>query len=359
MAKNVYVLGNSESVFLINLISNLKQNCDYNIIDLRKEMIQFKANHKKCFHIRKINSAYIYFRFFSSIRKTYKDNIINIHYLEKYFPFFNILVRFCFKKRIVTFWGSDLFCNSKKQLKKFNTIFKCATYISVATDEMRDFFLNMFPKYKSKIKYARFGLSELDEIDKINNEDLQEFKDKWHINNNDKKIVAIGYNKLREQQHLKVINSIPIDICNKIYVIIPWSYGFVDSEYIDEVKSALNERKLEYVLIDSFLTNQEIACLRKLVDYYIHVRETDALSGSLQEFLYAGASVICGNWLPYNILDNMGIEYLKVDSPEKSGDALSSLLHNNKQFSKEKNSKIISKLSKWNCNIQDWIALYN
>ncbi|MBD3807847.1 MAG: hypothetical protein IE880_03920 [Epsilonproteobacteria bacterium] len=89
----------------------------------------------------------------------------------------------------------------------------------------------------------------------------------------------------------------------------------------------------------------------------INILVTDSFSGSMQEFLYANNIVITGSWLPYDVFDNEGIIYEKIDSAGKLSDKLEDILSNLQSYKTnlDKNIDIISKLSSWKYNIQNWM----
>ena len=51
----------------------------------------------------------------------------------------------------------------------------------------------------------------------------------------------------------------------------------------------------------------ETAMFRKACDALIQVQDTDVLSGSMLEHLYAGNAVVTGDWLPYGKLIAFGV----------------------------------------------------
>ena len=126
-----------------------------------------------------------------------------------------------FTKRIIcTFWGSDLFRKSEKELLKYRKNLKRTDIIMLSTIEMKERFISVYgQEYQSKIQIIRFGVDGLKYIDSnlISN---SEAKESFAIPN-DKTVVTIGYNGSPAQNHLKVIDALrkmPEEIKNKIYI---------------------------------------------------------------------------------------------------------------------------------------------
>ena len=104
------------------------------------------------------------------------------------------------------------------------------------------------------------------------------------------------------------------------------------------------------------MTDRELALYRSAINIMIQVQSTDSFSGAMQEHLYAGSLVITGNWLPYSVLDDEHVEYIKVSEIQEIGEEVSNNLK--KTVDLNKNKRAIAKFSKWNLTLQTWINLY-
>src|SRR5690606_2817079 len=100
------------------------------------------------------------------------------------------------------------------------------------------------------------------------------------------------------------------------------------------------------------------AIFRKASDLYIHVPISDALSGTLTEFLYAGTSLIAGAWLPYKILSEHKIAFSSINAFEELPDRLTQMLESTPPRNGENAAKLRRFLLPDSTN-PAWEALFN
>jgi hypothetical protein len=63
----------------------------------------------------------------------------------------------------------------------------------------------------------------------------------------------------------------------------------------------------------------------------------------MQEFLYANNIIITGSWLPYEVFDNEGIQYVKIDDISELYLELKKVIDSDIQtFDTSKNSLVLS-----------------
>ena len=75
-------------------------------------------------------------------------------------------------KRIkITIWGSDFYRASKRRIEEQRQLFGLVDCIQVATTRMGMDFLEKFPEYSSKIRYAHFGMQQFDLMKEFDNPD--------------------------------------------------------------------------------------------------------------------------------------------------------------------------------------------
>ena len=244
------------------------------------------------------------------ISKDY-DAIDITFFISTFYPFADYLIaqNKTFK---ITIWGSDFYRASQKDLEKKRKYFEAAKVIQVATSTMKSDISKVYPTITDKIIVCNNGLDNLDEIQK-----QRQNRGKYlNLNDNGRIIVTCGYNLGRAQQHLKIIESIsalPDRIKDNLHIVIPMTYGRIDTYYKEEVRHALNESGLLFTMLDKSLSKVELADMRLQSDIVINIQTTDALAASLVEHLYAGSILIVGDWLPYSIFDENGIRYFKTD----------------------------------------------
>ena len=175
-------------------------------------------------------------------------------------------------------------------------------------------------------------------------------------------VITCGYYQKPEQQHLKLLKSI-VTIKDKLPVnylfVFPMTYPG-NRDYISTVEEFLIKNKLKYKLFKTWLSNNEVALLRKASEIMISVMKNDQFSGALLEYIYTGNLIITGSWLPYKKLDELRIFRYKVDTVDEVGNTLIKSISeiNTKRKLFKINSKIIQKFVTDENPIEKWINKY-
>lgn len=350
------------SVFSVELIENLYKN--YNI---EFEVLTMDNRYSELCKSGIIKNVLIYNniqQLRSCLRSVKKFHIVNIHFLT---PFYSSVIKE-FKrvsdKLICSFWGSDFYRVTNKERKEQEIILNEANFITFCNEEMSERF-NCFNKnkYIKNIRLVRFGLAPLNEIKSLQyiKIDKNKIKDKFHIPRN-KVIIVCGYSSNPIHNHIEVIeNLIRLDdsLLDKLFFIFPMTYG--DKHYCDEIKTILESTNLNYSILDTYMTNKEVAELRIISEIMIHVPLSDQLSGTMQETLYCGGIVITGTWLPYKVLKEKGIKFLEVNKIQEINEKIAFAVNNFDDMNiKNQESRLkIWELSSWDKNTESWFNIYN
>jgi len=210
-------------------------------------------------------------------------------------------------------WGSD-FYKRQNENELFGAIDKCDLMV-ISTQEMVKDVLRVKHIEKNKIRNCLFGLAPLQFLFQLQNISRKESKIRLGFKEDDFNIIC-GYNGSTNCQHLKIIsvlNSIKSELPKKTKVVLPITYGG-STEYKMEIKEALEITGLQNIVYEKYLSDEDIAHLRKATDLMIQIPLTDAFSGSMQEHLFAQNIVIAGSWLPYQSLKDKGVYYETIDS---------------------------------------------
>ena len=257
-------------------------------------------------------------------------------------------------KVIITIWGSDFLRLSEKRLNSFNPLIQKSYKITFATEEISSVFEKRF-NTRSKHVIARFGLNVFNEIDKL--------RASADFSNTNKTVLTIGYNRHPAQQHLKILNELSkLDksVIDKITLVIPLTYGPINIDYIYKIKEAVKKLGIGHKYYDTFLSENQIADLCLNSDIMLQLQTTDAFSGSMQEYMYAGNIIITGKWLNYSTLKEEGIKFYEINEFESLSELLSNIVLNI-TLEKEKtrnNYKNLYEISSWESNIIKWNNLY-
>lgn len=250
-------------------------------------------------------------------------------------------------KLILTFWGSDLLRSGlQNDILLIRKALDRADVITVQNREMKEFLLVKYGReYEDKIKEGLFIIDPLifNTIDKISNQTKKQadFLDVLGINK-DKKIIVIGHNANENNNHLKILEQFDEEYLkeNNYELILPFTYGNVNkNKYKGEILSKNKEVKNHIHFLENFLSNEDLACLRKVSDVFIQMPTSDAMSAAVLESFYTSTTIIAGCWLPYGKFRRLGLKYIEIDQFSSLRDKLEIAI----EFKLEKDSKEIIK----------------
>ncbi len=381
MKLRILILGNINSTFILNYVKELKakMNCEVDIFtdpiqpqqkNYVKKFIKYfnnvyeisESNYGIINRIPKIRGLLRLRNLANQIKKLGNYDVCHIHYLSEDYGYLYKQIRNHCKKLIISIWGSDFYRTNWRGKKIQYNIIKNADRVTFTTKQTLEEFSKYFKKIdKNKLKIKSFGLVILGILRNIEHISKKVCKKSFNISA-DTLVVTCGNNASQGNEHIKIIKSIEIvkhKLPDNIFFLFPFTYGCV-RKYFLKVKGLLDKSNLNYRILTDFLSDYEVAQLRKASDIMINLQISDQLSGSMQESLYTGNIVITGDWLPYKILEEKGIFMLKVSSVGEVGEKLLYLVNNirNLKESCKGNSQIIWNLSSCDKNINDWIQMY-
>lgn len=295
-------------------------------------------------------------------------DIIHIHYAENFLlrdaKYLTSTIK---TKLVITLWGSDLLRANAKQANRLKRWIDKADKVTMATDEMINSFCEKYGANKytnSKIKQCKFGLQPLNWIEKKWNDDLRNLRDEIGIPK-DRIVVTIGHNASRLQHHEMIIDTLEKDssllkMKDSLLFVLMMTYP-QDNEYKDLIREKTCHSNYQYIIVDSFLSEEEVANYRLTSDFFIQLQPTDVLSGSMLEYLACNGIIITGSWLPYQLLKELKIRYYTIDKIEDVSTTLLQLLYNYEEIknSLKDNHSIIMNNFKWEHLIENWINVYN
>ena len=176
--------------------------------------------------------------------------------------------------------------------------------------------------------------------------------------------IAVGYNGIREQQHLEVVKSLnELDFGDKknLHIYIHMGYGASDDLYMKELNDELLKLGCKYTISKKFMDESEIARLRFAMDIFINAQTTDALSASMLEYLYAGCIVLNPEWLKYDFLKENKIYNCIYKDFQDLPQKLQKVLFCNKNIEEqiEHTKQIIFLSYSWEKIIEKWQKLYH
>lgn len=315
--------------------------------------------------IRLVSGLLYCFRSCKLLSKSKYDLIVT-SYVSTDRIIMNFLLRHCSRYHLAVFWGSDILRITRSEFICKKILLKYYDKFVIPSMQMRGKFKKLFGcKYNHRIYDVKFGVSELDFIDKIKEIPSSTAKEKMALPS-DKVIVSIGYNRAPEQQHLKVLEQIlklKKEKRKKMHVVLRLTYGKKDENYICKLEEKLQEIGCGYSFYTEFLDDEKNAWLTKATDLFIHAQITDSLSATISEHLQAGGLVFNPCWIPYPELTENGIFYIEY----KSFDELPGLINDCAELKEEsrflnelqRNEKRIYQLFSWNTIRMKWKQVMN
>lgn len=319
-----------------------------------------------------------------NIFKSFKNCINQQHLIEKFAPVFNEYDIINFhsispgtlpfiraikpdKKIILSFWGSDLYqINGIKNYYEQLEMIKRADSITVMNYEMELMVLAKFGSVlKPKIVRSLLGIDDnlYDLIDEVKSSQVdRDFLKKYNIPENKIKI-TICYCGNPICNHLPILTElekIDNERKEKIHLLVPMTYGNFSKNYLEEVKLKLDQAKISYTLFEKFLSLDELLKLRVASDIMIMMNNSDALSASVNEALYAENLLISAVWLPYSPFRLAKIYFYETDFL-KLGETVSFAVDNfeNIKIDLVKNPPRVKSVGAFNYNWQKWLSIIN
>jgi len=209
-----------------------------------------------------------------------------------------------------------------------------ADIITVQSSEMREIVLSKFGRpLKNKIVIIKFSLDRrvFDEISFMDKSKQLLFQQKNKIPHDKTKIV-IGHNSSRYNNHVDILDSLDLSIFkNDVHFLFPYAYGLADEDkekYKKEIEASLNRQHYKYTFLEEYFDYENLALLRLSSDLMIHLPESDALSGTVTELMYAGNLLVTWKWLPYRPFEEAGLYFKSIDSYDQLTDLIRKIVHN-------------------------------
>ncbi|MBD5136070.1 MAG: glycosyltransferase [Lachnospiraceae bacterium] len=280
-------------------------------------------------------------------------------------PFACLTVKMCenkFKFIAANFFGSDFYRASVKMMNEQKMLLDTADSIVIPTDKMKPELIKRWPEFESKIHTVYFESSVFNILRENIENSISSEESKVQLSE-DKIVIAAGYNGYRQQQHsmfIKALNNCSREVKDKVVVIFMMTYGMTE-DYKKQIQMMLNKAEFEYIIIQTYINDEQMALLRKRIDIFVNAITTDAFNAAIQESLFCQSVIMCGDWLDYPQLkaQNANIIYFK-DMYELS-DKIEQVILNIGTYKREAliNRQVIEKINKQRGHVEDWGFLYD
>ena len=251
-------------------------------------------------------------------------------------------------------WGSDLMRANKLQRFLASIVYRNSHSVVCDSNSVADIFKIRYPKMQQKLEVLYFGSPIIDRL--LEKSTLSQVPDIENCNN--KLVVMCGYNGSTEQNHFKILASLE-KYKERIYVIIPMTYR-TTNDYIDKIRQYLDSNQFSYLILDSFLTDEEWSKYEMDTNIFIHMQDTDAFSSSVAEHLLLGNILINADWIDYPDLTSNGIYYETANFDNLSnvfGRVLADYNSYHKKYS-DNCDKIYKLKSQYYCVHNYWLPYY-
>ena len=285
-------------------------------------------------------------------------DIIDIHFVD---PNYHKLLKSSSRPLICTFFGSDLFRSTAEQKKALKPLVSQAAGIIISKN-MVPYFEEHFESMPDKYILNQYGSKRLDMLDWLLNSKVDRGQMKKELGlRADKITITLGYNGKKEQQHLlilKAIMALPEGLRSRLQIVLPMTYGG-EVHYHNQVEEMARRTNCQVLPIKTFLSDAELVNLRLASDITVNAQTTDALSSSLKEAMAAGDVIITGDWLPYDIYEELGIFTLRTSEQEMSMKLQDTILNLDKYRQQcEMNRKHVMNFASWKYLTPKWISDY-
>jgi glycosyl transferase family 4 len=286
---------------------------------------------------------------------------VNIHFALPIYRHLVPALKRLGKKLVTSIWGSDFLRAGSSDLHDLGHTLKASDVVTTNNPEILERMVAHYPGISDRMRIVPFGLRSLDVIAELQrSESLEESQRRLGIPSG-KLVVTCGYNAIREQRHgmmIEALARLSTTTKSRFFLLIPMTYPDHHA-YREEVKAAAEGTGVEYRVLEEKMSAEDIARLRIVSDHVVNVQTTDSLSASIQEHLYAGSSMIVGKWLPYAVLERMGIHLHRVEDAE----AIAGVLENAARAGKARRGRPeyadkIYDYSSWSSNAPRWLELY-
>lgn len=358
--KKILIFARFYSVYTKQLIENIHNSYD----DVELSLLTADLENKKC--IQNDCIAHIYYfetmnDLYNILYKLPQYDIAQLLWIENIWVYFSEEIREKFVKLNLCVGGSDFYRASKQNLEFKRKLIELADLVTAETTETIREFSKYYNIDSDKIRLLPFGLEVINYIKEVNDSNSQ-IRAKFNIPL-DRVIVTCGHNAVKEHQHLKLIEclkGISEKVKNKVVFVFPMTYPTNRDDYINEVRTKLEEYELPFVIIKEFMDFKSMGEYAIISDLMIHVQTTDQLSSTMLEEMYAGSVVIAGDWLPYSMLHDRGLYFLDAHSIQDAVNKMEEVVLEINSFRDrcKINRDIIWKYHSWEALISQWHGIW-
>ena len=290
-------------------------------------------------------------------------DVVHNHYLSQRDLALGLRVSRRFHARwVCTFWGSDLLRASDRALRQMLPYLRRCDRLTACNERMRDKLRQscgeeLYQKTRMTI-WGQDGFAAIDGI--LSNETRENCRAHYGIRPGNY-VVSIGYSADNAQHQLEVVealSALPKENLSHMTLVLQQTYVKRDPAYMERVRQAAEALPCQAVVLRDFLDLTETARLRLCADLFILAISTDAFAASMQEYLYAGAVFLMGDWLGYPQLDELGIPINRFHEYKELPALVQQAMNGKLQRSTDEQRALLPAHYSWDAVHKDWLGLY-
>lgn len=263
---------------------------------------------------------------------------------------------------VCTFWGSDLLRASDRALRQMLPYLRRCDRLTACNERMRDKLRQscgeeLYQKTRMTI-WGQDGFAAIDRV--LSNETREDCRAHYSIRPGNY-VVSIGYSADNAQHQLEVVealSALPKENLSHMTLVLQQTYVKRDPAYMERVRQAAEALPCQVVVLRDFLDLTETARLRLCADLFILAISTDAFAASMQEYLYAGAVFLMGDWLGYPQLDELGIPINRFHEYKELPALVQQAMNGKLQRATDEQRALLPAHYSWDAVRKDWLGLY-
>ena len=263
---------------------------------------------------------------------------------------------------VCTFWGSDLLRASDRSLRQMCPYLRRCDRLTACNERMRDKIRHCLGEsLYQKTRMTIWGQDGFAAIDRVLAAEGREACRAYYGIRKDSYVVSIGYSADNAQHQLEVVEALtalPKENLSHMTLVLQQTYVKRDPAYMERVRQAAEALPCQAVVLRDFLDLTETARLRLCADLFILAISTDAFAASMQEYLYAGAVFLMGDWLGYPQLDELGIPINHFHEYKELPALVQQAMNGKLQRSTDEQRALLPAHYSWDAVRKDWLGLY-
>ncbi|MBD5136086.1 MAG: hypothetical protein HDT39_09035 [Lachnospiraceae bacterium] len=368
--RRILLIANANSKWVMRYVQKMhSENRTITLINDAQSELKEKDSYYEYYRshnvkVLTINDSNLYTRCLTCISYINQMDDFDVCHIMFLSSYASLVAKYCenkFRRIVANFFGSDFYKASSLMKQHQKMMLDIADSIIVPIEKMKSELSAIYPEFKDKINTVYFESQVMHILkNKVSISDnsgniLKEIEEEQIV-------IAAGYKGGAHQQHemfIDALNNCSKDVRQKVFVIFMMTYGLT-SEYEECIKEKLENAKFRYVIIKEFLNDEQMALLRRKIDIFVNMVETDAFNAAIQESLYCQSVVLCGSWLNYPVLNEEDAYIIAFDNEKelsfKLEDAITRLdYHRSRSMS---NKAVISRIDDRRGHVEDWSSFY-